>query len=914
MTEQFEYHVDGRKLPAVLKQSSTPIDVEELCALIKRVTCPLASADALTRTVVLETVIGKPLYTTEVLFRDPMVLGDVSAERDSIHLDDKSTTVVRESVGDMKLGDAYVIVGRRTMQRDGQTVSIGVVLAIVPWFAANSISFERGRVPWSETIPNVLYNMLDKVAQLRLMRCQRIRPFMPFADGDTSHLSEEQLRAKARQILSFLLRWHQTRTAVHPSIVKQGFRCTDKKDVARESLKLGDELDEWRDMQLRAALNNRSFVFFGVASPRVALFESQSCWTALGHVVNTFMSPMYAAFVVNEMLDVMRFVVRTEIMAHGELAVYYFARDYLKKMCEGLEEAERDHFNQCVEAAAAQTTGGPKAPQISAAFVGYYTCMFGKATSEPLDMRIDTISELRAQAHADGSLNEAEIRYLSCVDELDLESADEKEREQFRANMENNIVCVSHNLFAGSEIISKALFADKHGNTSASAIVKRGRRYMMAKSALELAVSLTRALLNMQTSAEANGAVMSKLEHEFSQASPHAGGLYPESDHATAFDDIAIGSDDFREVRASLDAHQLREFQAGARTSLPLPADFNMARNRGLLVSDDELYNVVALCGALNSKRHGNVPVHKLAVRGVMHTLRCLKRKSEACRAHIEIEFDTDGDDAKRSDRLIDFERQSRPTTAAAFEEATRQIVSGNREPMNDVEDVIGNMYENNALPLCVRAMARKVQHREGIGYLQNTDRVLFYRLMKSLDVPEMSDQAVLRFLYKNMPPAKIRELNPDATHNWPNIVAKKHREEADKHVAHQLRLNKQVSQSDALKATTCAPNCWGLIGPKENKFPSRCPFRELSDAALFDLLRESGTDDDGIEAILKVRGKYGYQCKLQFVHSRPPETRDTKPFTTYTQDAFFQHPHQYMLAAADHLLRHREARAHNDD
>ena len=913
MSEIFEYTIDGIKLPAVLKKSTEPIDDEELSASIKSVQCPFATADALQRTVYIEAAIGAPIYSTAVTSQDPLALSDSSATPGLIHLKPHSVAVVRASIDEMKLGDAYIIVGRRTLERDNEIASVGVVLAIVPWFVARSMSLESGTVSWSmATIPNILYSMLEKIPHLYLMRCQRIRPFMPFAEeNNTVALPSGQIELMGRQVLAFLLRWHQTRTAVHPSIVKQGIRVCDRKELARESLKLGDSLDAWRDMQLEAVLNNRSFVFFGKTSPRVALLESPHCWDALSYVVNTFLSPMYGTFVINEFLDVMRFVIQTEVLEHGELAVFHFAVDYLKKMSEGLCKAEKEHFAACIDTAASQTTGGKNAPIASAAFVAFYSHHLRKTQNEALEMRVETISELRQRARTEGTLSEAEISYLSGIDELDLSKTDEMRTEQLRANMENNIVCVSHNFFVGSELVSKALYGDKNNNKVHSVIIKKGRRYMTTKLALDLSISLTRVLLEIQMSADANGAVMSKLEREFSQAAPHSGGLYPESDHTTTFDDVAIGSDDFRQVRASLNAQELREFQAGRRDSLPLPSDFDMAKNRGLLVSDNDLVHVVSLSGTINSKRHGNVSVHKLALYGVTHKDRCLKRKCEASstsRAHIEIDFDTENDDSRRTTKLLEVERQVRSIDPTKFTEATRAAEQGRPAPMTDIEDVIGNMYENNALPLCVRMLARTVQQRQGVGYLQNSERILFYRLMRSFDAPEITDQAVLRFLYKNMPPGKIRELNSDATRSWPNMIGKRHNEEAAKHIEYQARSNNTVSRENALKATTCAPSCWGMIGPKVKQYPSRCPFRELPDPQLFDLLQESGTDDDGIERILAARGKYGYQCKLQFIHSRPAETRDTNPFTPYTQDAFFQHPHHYMLASADHLLRHREA------
>lgn len=943
MTEICEYHIDGRKLPAVVKRGTAPLTDAELLAALRTTACPLASADALGTLHVVEARVSDPLYSTAVPSLSPLVISELSDTPDTIHLSAQAVERIRATIGALKFGDAYVVVGRQSFCQNSaaEQLTVGVVLALVPWFAVGSFALNTATVPWSITVPNMLYNLLERRAQLALMRCQRIRPFMPFSDSNSSSSGNsnnnddddaavapatEPLEPLARQMLAFLLRWHQTRTALHPSLVKSGLRACDTAKVRRDNESLGaDTLESWREAQLEAVLNNRSFVFFGRAAPRRALFESTRCWAALTHVVNTFLSPVLVTFVINELLDVMRFVVRTEVLAHGELAVYNFALDYLKRMCDGLAEAEREHKRVCAELAASQPVTSTAEARIAASLADLYRSHLERSLHEPLEMRVETIGELRARR--DGALTSAEIDFLAASDELELDNVAPAERERFRANMESNVMCVSHNFFCGSELLSAALYAGERKEncaTSDSMLMKRGRRYIMSRRALDLAVELTRAFLQLQSSADANGAAISPLESEFSLAAPRAAGLYSAADRSTAFDDVALGSDDFRDLRASLGADALRWFQSGAVHTLPLPAGFDMARRRGLSVPPEYLERALPRAGTLGSLRNGNVEVHRLALYGVTHVERCLKRRREPGtadtatsatttpqlgRAHIEIDFDTNGDSGRRTERAAALERQLRPIETRAFADAEREAMQGRCQQLGDIEDIVGNMYANRALPLCARSLARKAVERRGVGYLQSEDRLLFYRLMRSFDAPEMTHEAVLRFLLPSMPANKIAELHKEHTAGWAKMLTKEHAKAADGYQRAMTANMRAVSLDEASAATTCAPSCSSMIDANNNRRGAapRCPFRRLNDPELYDLLVEAGTDDDGIAEILENRNKAGLQCRLQFIHSRPVETRETPAFSPFTADTYFKHPHQYMLAAADHLLRHRE-------
>jgi len=904
--EIIDYTIDGRCIPAIKIRGARALPLEEMLIMLNNVPCAWARINGHKRVGYYEAQIDGPTYLVAV---EQDGLKSASKTPAVFHLLQETADFAKQSKNDVQFGDVFIIHAKRLFSDMEGAFVLQMILAIVPWFATERAFDGQTQVAWSLVIPNMNPMFLIPAETRSMLRCEKILPLMPFGDA---RLSPDKLHTMARKMLAFLLRWNQTCVAIHPELVKMGIRACERTRVANETKRLELEVELWRNAQQTSALNSRSFRFFGEASPRLELFASPFCWETLLHIVSVFAAQTLANFVISEVLDVLRFIVREEVLVHGELAVHQFIVGYLKEMCEGISEAEIASLKrQRVDVPASITSTTDNV----LIFVSYFTELnaerLRRAETEPLDMRVETIGELRAQlAKRDDDatlLDEEQIKYLASINPAD-DKFDVNVERAMPENMIRNIVVVSHNFFCGIPQLTDVLYPPEF-NTVHKTIVKGGRRYIAAGTAIETAILLTRAFLQWHTNIDANGSTITPLEQEFAKATPKGHNLYPSETHSTYFDDIALGTDDFRATRLSFNSNQLREFLSGRAGSLDLPADFNMARSRGLLVPTEYIIRGVPRTGTLHSARSGPIEVHQLALHTICHREHCYRKRARSDapadpRAHIDIEYDTNSDSAARFERLTRLEASMKPFQIETLAAAVRAAAGGNREKLDDIEDVVGNMYENNALPLCVRKLAQPIQHKIGIGYHMNTERKILYRLLRSFDAPELTPAAIMRFMFKNSPAHKIGEHFSEAVTGWEKLLEKSHKTASDGYTKMSVKNMREVTTEEALAATTCAPSCSTMIG-----WNKTCPFL-ASDEEVYQMLLESGVSDSDAYRILARRGNAGLQCKMQFQMSRPGATGATRAFTQLTDDTFFNHPHQYMLAAADYLLRQEESKA----
>jgi hypothetical protein len=912
------FSVDGLVFPSVESSSDREISREELCYLTASTACTWARVNGFKRVVFCEADICAPHYET-IFKNDEFVC--VSNTPEFFFVTPQSAAEMAACKNEAKLGDIFIVVCKREFKKASSVFTYQSLIAIVPWFAAEKVFDGRTKIAWNLVLPNINPMFLNTSKQYELLRCEKIYPLMPFGDEKQSAITRDTLNEMSQKLLAFLLRWQQTRVALHPDFVKMGIRACDRAATQRELARKNIDIELWRLSQQKAALDSRSLRFFGDEPPRRALFASPLCWTVLLHVVSTFSSPTLANFVISEMLDVLRFIIREEVMRHGELAVHDFLIGYLKEMCEGIAAAEIAHLQQrLVEIPT--IVDEEHAPNLKNAiniFTRLNASRLAIAKGETLDMRVETIEELQESFKKRQSANNndddddngvndptalsmSDIEYLAAVniDEILIDP-----NEFVPDNLVRNLVVVSHNFFCGIPQVTEVLYSREFNSGRAldNTVMKGGRRYMSSGTALETAVLLTRAFLCWHSNIDANETAMTDLEKSFKEAAPKGRGLYPVESHSKEFDDIAIGTDDFRRYRTQYTADDLRAFLSGRRKSLDLPKDFNMAENRGLIVPTSLIIRSLPRTGTLHSTTSGPVEIHRLALHTICHRERCYKSRAQPG-AHLDIEYDTGGEKDARFAKLNALQASHVPLNYERLAEAVRSATSGNRAKLDDIEDVVGNMYENKALPLCVRKMARVVQQNVGDGYFKNNDRLTFYRMMRSFEAPEVTQETILRFMLKNAPAGKIGDQFSDAVSGWEKHAEKSHVKAAEgyrKAIQADMRV---ATEAEAMTATTCAPSCSSMINHKYT-----CPYLG-KDAEIYEMLIESGVSDDNAYKILARRGNAGLQCKMQFQMSRPGATSVTRAFSQLTDDVFFKHPHQYMLAAADYLLRHKEMEA----
>ena len=934
-----QYTMNTLALPAVIHEEPE-ISIEELVNSLATLPCAWSRFTGLFRKVYIELLIGAPFYSTVVdsnqlhMFTEidadgavPM-LNSVSIEPQFLHMSDTVAREAQTMKNEAKMGDAFLLVGQTQFLHGERLLYATVLVGVVPWFNTSMAFNGSTKIDISLVVMNINCANLTYIESRSITRCERVRPLMPIASAsDTQPLDEADLHIASKKLLAFLVRWQQTRVALHPDIVKAGVRACDRANVSSAMSRMRVDVDKWRVEQKRSALNNRSFVFFGAGSPRKELFESRHFWQILLFVVSTFATPTLVAFVINEVLDVLRFIIDEEVLVKGELAIYRFCLDYLKPLCDGICTAQLKHLNRqmdeirtsvlvkerpdAMDADEEDDAQTKFAKNMVQTFLRTNADKLHKAEREKLDMRVETIGEMRAMLASDKrdatSLNAAEIEALAIGDELEVDDiVAQADKRSIREDMTHNIVVVSHNFFCGNDSLMDVLYSAsfQRDQLQSRMVMKRGRRYFTLGTALESAVLVTRTFLDWHAHLEANGTRMRPLEEEFSKAAPKTGGLYPLETHTVEFDDIAIGTDDFILARQSCNLADLKEFLAGRSPRMPLPAQFNMAANRGLVAPNALLQRGVPRTGTLHSTANGPIEVHRLALHAICHRDSCYKQKGGAAqhsRQHIDVEYDTAGDPGARFDRLYKLESALPPLSRETFDSAVRAAANGNRAKLDDIEDVVSNMYHNKALPLCVSRFAQFIEENVGDGYLKNEHRLPFYKLMRSFDAPQVTPESIMRFMFRNSPAKMIGVHYHEASKGWEKHAEKSHLKAASSFAEVSLANLREVTSAEAAAATTCAPSCSTMITRQKT-----CPFL-LPDNVVINLLEQTGVPADKIERIMERTGNAGLQCKMHFEYSRPPATRATHAFSDFTRDVYFKHPHQYMLAAADHLLRHKE-------
>lgn len=916
--EFITYTIDGRKFVAIMRDGPEFIHPLDLVNLLASWPCALSRFTALKRNVFLEATLGREYYEASGSNSGgAMAPVAVSQTPQFFHLLPHYAALAQRHFDAAQLGDAFIVYARRLFQNEdaSRSFTVNLVLAIIPWFAIAGAFVGGQHVPWSVVVPNMDITALTPDELRMTMRCEKIRPMLPFSRPNQPDVTDAQIEALAPKILAFVLHWHQTRTSLHPQLVRLGLRASDRAAVERENKRLNVDLERWRIEQLRCVLHNRSFRFFGASAPRHEIFESPLCWQVLAQMLARFATPTLANFVIREILDVLRFVIETEVLMHGEAAVYDFLLENLRTLCEGISAADAAALDAEGEFLTSADVP-PQRPQTTAYMILNNAEKRAKAAREPLDMKVESVGELRERARVREALgvndptqlSRADIEYLSLQvmpDDFDDSTA---EQHALMENLTRNLVVVSHNFAFASETLEDVLFSrtfGKHGNEYPYNMVRHGRRFITAQTAVEMAILATRAFLHAAVGTHANEVVMTGLEESFAAAAPKNGGFYSEETRSKAFDDISIASDDFMELRAQYVGPTLSNFLTKRTGTLELPPTFDMARARGLLLPNAALVRSLPRTGTLHSAKNGSVEVHRLALHTVCHRERCYLKRPHSdvsnSAAHIDLEYDTGGDTGLRFDKLLRIEAQVRPLSHATLAAAVRSADRRDRHALDDIEDIVSNMYHNRALPLCVRAHARTIEQRVGLGYLQEDGRLPFYKLLRSFTAPEMTPEAIMRFMFKNSPAGKIGGHFSEGVTGWEKAARKSHAYAAEGYKKVAGKNMREVTLEEAETATTCATSCSTMINHQRT-----CPFL-LPDAELIPLLTESGIAHSDIERIISKTGNPGLQCRMQFELSRADETRATPPFSDFTRDVYFKHPHQYMLAAADHLLRHEE-------
>jgi hypothetical protein len=269
----------------------------------------------------------------------------------------------------------------------------------------------------------------------------------------------------------------------------------------------------------------------------------------------------------------------------------------------------------------------------------------------------------------------------------------------------------------------------------------------------------------------------------------------------TTLDDCSLHSELMRLVRDKIDATEFRNFQKETGDAIKLPDDFNCAVLYKITQSD-----------AVTKSRETNIDPA---------ALRAATLAVSRTRRHVTIEYD----------------KETRAETQTQMDVDTR----GTGDP-DAIEDIVYQIMDNRALPLCAVQFAARI--KRGGPHLQNEHRKVYYRILNSLQVPELSHEAILRHILSAVHDRdKLAEQQKDMN-RFPLMTQKMHERAADGHQRSFLEhSSSEVSREKALARTTSAPSCETMI--KDERNLHLCPFTWRSVELIQELLESAGIDHE---------------------------------------------------------------------
>ena len=687
-------------------------------------------------------------------------------------------------------------------------VSIGfgfmyAVFGVLPWTLYRPEAFDAyGRIRLRDILRNVEY--IDSSQQLLYRTIESPLPLFDLAAGATCTTTTLPITA----VLSFTLMWHMAR-------------------VQRDRT----------DDELAALLAQRSFRFFGIDPPRVALFSTTSGFLAMRHTVAQLESAQ-ALFVVSQLLSAVDFLLRSA-NAFERFVCYRTALLPLVNTIGSID--------------------APGAPQRVA----------------ELDFRADLLADV-------AEISDAEARWMCEGAAFD------------RCTM----LCVSFRLCAGATAVDELLHSSDAPPMSSYAVLRRGRVYLCNESVIRrICVHFFGHVLR-----ESAGATVSEIwQQRFRNAMPIDPRFYADEQRELMFDDCTLQSSLHRAINAQLDVVEFRDFSLRRRSTVTLPNAFDAASLRQLC----RLQQVVRV-----RDRVIDAHTHRLAMLSVAHSDQCH-------RSHIQIEYDSNNRAAVSAQlhSQLAAKSEAAPEFGVALEETARR----RRRPdvvepvssLDDIEDLVSNLHANRALPLCISTFAQKLLV-DG-KHLKNTERVLYYRLLASLEIPELEHDAIVRHMLRATPPGKLSEQYGDVK-RFEKMADEMHdRAARGKQRVALTRSSSEISREDALAQTTVAPSCYTMTTERRTH---GCPFQWQTPQNLAQLLVRSGVDVGRAEMIAdgatvradgeRMRGARE-MCRLHMHALLTTSEHDPWPNAIAELANHIAHPRDFTRAVAYFHLERRE-------
>lgn len=228
-------------------------------------------------------------------------------------------------------------------------------------------------------------------------------------------------------------------------------------------------------------------------------------------------------------------------------------------------------------------------------------------------------------------------------------------------------------------------------------------------------------------------------------------------------------------------------------------------------------------------------------------------------------------------------------------------------DKIGDIEDLVANAHANHALPLCMERFAQKLLIDK--EHLQNRDRQLYYRLLRSTALPELSHERTVRHLLRaTTNSAKLTDQWRDVNKGFETMLDTAHQKAAEGYQSTLRENGRDCTAEEALRRTTCAPSCSTMKRAKGDALPG-CPFAWSNRRRVRQLLVNAGIDDVRADAISqRAPSAASEACRLHAMAAHTESATSPAPEALRNYSAYgFKHPYEFVHCSAKIILDQRE-------
>ena len=765
--------------------------------------------------------------------------------------------------------------------RATEELSLCAALSVAPWFRV------RDKLPPMDL--GVAHNANDWTQDVR--RLSMSYPILPALHAppppDAEWLSDKDFSS----VYAFALTWH-----------------AHSQRVARHDRRVPREI-------LLTRVSER-FFSRGAAGP--ALFSTPMGSHKMARAVARLRTPRAHRFLIAALVDALGvWCELCEKRCYRELSMIDLVRGSLAPACEAL-------------------TNVANFVCLPADLCNSFPCIYGQA-----DIRLLTAQECVDQKR----LTRDEALYLVFQAGAIPEDAEDEDLDEATVGAALSCtVLLSHQFCTGLDFIDKALIGKEHNTLmKTNSLMRNGVRYLPALgNAREMLKRLFRYILKA-----------------------HAGNAKKEDTEADE-DGVAVEDDDGAgNVREDDDVD---DFEARLLAALPDVDDATSFADERCTDFDDrwpsavqargpiERYDIAADLGLQRStrilarrKRVGGEPLSLAASLSVLHTAQC--HEPVARGGHIQIDYSSGRErsgeqlrgallvhgrelDPGELLRLLKMQASAKssmsPTTASTSQTSAQQppprsssssmqIDAPTSMPgcmhhdalhatkVGDIEDLVSNAHTNHALPLCMEKFVQKLMFKK--EHLPNNERKLYYRLLRSTALPELTHERTLRhMLIATENEAKLADQWGDMDKGFEKMLDSSHAKAAEGYQRAMRENGRECSDEEALARTTCAPGCGTMQRTRYNGVVG-CPFAWSDRAAVRRLLITAGIDQVRAQAISERSPSAASEaCRLHAMAAHTDNITSPAPEALRKYGSYgFKHPYEFVHCSAKIILQKRE-------